>query len=133
MVTPVITALLLVGCSSRPAFTPLPSGAELPTDCATADADHIVTLAAANLDFSAPCIIAAADSPLTIRFTDDEGVPHNVALYDTPDQVNEYFRGDPISGPNRTVDYLIDPIPAGDHFFVCTLHPGDMRGAIYLR
>jgi plastocyanin len=129
----IIASVLLAACTSGPAFTPLPSGADLPSDCATADRNNVISLSAQNLDFSAPCMIAPADTPFTIRFTNLEGVPHDVALYATPERVNEYFRGEVITGPDTTIDYAIDPIPAGDHFFDCILHPADMRGAVYVR
>jgi len=129
----IVTAVLVAACTSGPGLTPLPSGADLPSDCAAADADNVITLSAKNLAFSAPCMIAPADTPFTIHFTNLEGVPHDVALYATSERVNEYFRGEVITGPDTSIDYPIDPIPAGDHFFDCILHPADMRGALYVR
>lgn len=123
----------LTACTGGPALTPLPSGADLPTDCAEADANNVITLSARNLRFSAPCLLAPADEAFTIRFTNEEAVPHDVALYRDASRVNEYFRGEVFAGPNQTRDYMIDPIPAGDHYFDCTVHPADMNGALYVR
>jgi len=126
-------ALLVSSCSAGAPITPLPSGADLPDNCATADASNVISLSADNLAFSAPCMIAPANTSFTIHFTNLEGVPHDVALYDTPSRVNEYLRGEVIVGPGTSIDYAVDPIPAGDHFFDCILHPVDMRGALYVR
>lgn len=123
---------VLGACTGGAAFTPLPSGATLPTDCATMNADDVITLSADNLEFSAPCLIAPADTAFTIRFTNHESVQHDVALYADSSKDTEYFRGETITGPDRTVDYHVDPIPAGDHFFDCIVHPA-MKGALYVR
>ncbi len=127
------TLMLVLGaCTGGAAFTPLPSGAALPTDCAAADANHVITLSADNLDFSAPCLIAPADAAFTIRFTNQDAIEHDVALYADSSKETEYFRGDLITGPDKTIDYAVDPIPAGDHFFDCIVHPA-MKGALYVR
>lgn len=123
---------LLAACSGGGGFTPLPSGAPLPTDCATVDADKIIHLSANDLDFSAPCIIAPAGTAFTIRFTNHDSLQHNVAIYADSSKDTELFRGEIITGPDRTVDYVVDPISAGDHFFDCVVHPA-MRGTIYVR
>jgi len=126
--------LLLAACDGGgAAFTPLPSGAEPPADCARPDADNVISLSAKNLTYSAPCIVAPADTAFTIRFTNLEGVPHDVALYASRSKDTEYFRGEIITGPDRTVDYQIDPIPAGEHYFDCVVHPADMNGSLYVR
>lgn len=127
------TVLLLAACGGAAAITPLPSGAEPPADCARADASNVITFSAQNLMFSAPCIVAPADTAFTIRFTNHDSVPHDVALYADETRNNEYFRGDTIMGPDKTIDYAIDPIPAGDHFFDCIVHPADMYGSLYVR
>jgi plastocyanin len=125
-------AVTLGACSGGAAFTPLPSGAAPPGDCATADADNVIVISAENLDFSAPCMVAPADTSFTIRFTNHDSIEHDVALYADSSRDTEYFRGEIITGPDRTIDYAVDPIPAGDHFFDCVVHPA-MRGALYVR
>jgi plastocyanin len=123
---------LLAACSGDAAITPLPSGAALPTDCAAADADSVITLSARNLEFSAPCLIAPADTVFTIHFTNEESIPHDVALYADSSKETEYFRGEVITGPDASIDYRVDPISAGDHFFDCIVHPS-MKGTLYVR
>jgi plastocyanin len=125
-------ALVLVACSAGVSSTPLPSGAEPPADCARVDADGVITLSADNLEFSAPCLVANAGEAFTIRFTNNESVPHNVAVYRDSTKANEISRGDTISGPDQSIDYPIEALDAGTYYFDCTVHPGDMNGALYV-
>jgi plastocyanin len=126
-------SLLLASCGGAAGFTPLASGAEPPASCARPDADNVISLSAKDIKFSAPCIVAPADTPFTIRFTNEESMPHDVALWADASTKSAYFKGDVIIGPNKSIDYSIDPIPAGEHYFDCTVHPEQMNGALYVR
>ena len=129
-----LTSLALAACSQGSAeWTPLPSGAEPPAACARADADGVVALSADQLRFSAPCMAAAAGLAFVVRFTNDESEPHNVAIYTDRSKATSVTVGDTITGPNKTVDYAVDGQAAGDYFFVCTIHPATMNGALYVR
>jgi plastocyanin len=122
--------LILAGCGGGANITPLPSGAEPPADCARV-ADGVITLSAKNIKFSAPCLVANAGEAFTIRFTNEEAVPHDVAVYTDSSTTNEIMRGDPITGPNKTIDYHVEGLSAGEYFFHCTIHPA-MNGALYV-
>jgi plastocyanin len=129
-----LTSLALAACSQGSAeWTPLPSGAEPPAACARADADGVVALSADQLRFSAPCMAAAAGLAFVVRFTNDESEPHNVAIYTDRSKATSVTVGDTITGPNKTVDYAVDGQAAGDYYFVCTIHPATMNGALYVR
>ncbi len=125
-------SLLLAACGGSAGFTPLASGAEPPAACARPDADNVITLSAKDIKFSAPCIVAPANTQFSIRFTNEESMPHDVALWADASMKDTYFKGDIIIGPNKSIDYSIDPIPAGEHYFACTVHP-QMNGALYVR
>jgi cytochrome c oxidase subunit 2 len=76
-----------------------------------------------TLDFSAP-----AGEAFTIHFTNEEGVIHNVAIFRGEERI---FTGDPITGPDATIDYVIPPLPAGEYTFQCDYHPvPDMTGTL---
>jgi plastocyanin len=126
-----IALLALAACSAAADVTPLPSGAEPPTDCARVN-DGVVELSAKDLEFSAPCMVADAGEAFTIRFTNQESVPHDVAVYTDSSKDNEIMRGEIVQGPDKTVDYPVEALDAGDYFFVCTIHPA-MNGALYVR
>jgi plastocyanin len=125
--------LLLAACgSSSAAWTPLPSGAEPPASCARADAAGVIAISADQLKFSAPCIVAPADKPFVVRFTNKETQPHDVAIYDGPDKKTKYLEGEVFSGPGLTKDYAVSPLPAGEYYFDCVIH-AEMKGAFYVR
>jgi plastocyanin len=124
--------IALVACSSGVSTTPLPSGAEPPGDCARVDADGVITLSADNIEFSAPCMVANAGEAFTIRFTNNESQPHDVAVYRDSTKANEVYRGEIITGPDQSLDYPIEALEAGQYYFDCTVHPADMNGTLYV-
>jgi plastocyanin len=124
-----LLAIVLAACSSTPSATPLPSGAEPPSDCARAEGG-VITLSAADLEFSAPCLVANAGEAFTIRFTNDDSVPHNVAVYQDSSKANEYARGE-ILNQGQSADTDVEALDAGQYYFDCQVHP-DMSGTLYI-
>ncbi len=131
---PALFVLTLAGCSAGSAdWTPLPSGAEPPANCARADADGVIEISADQLRFSAPCMVAPAGVAFVIRFTNNEPGVHNVAIYADRSRATTRMQGDTFSGPQVTMDYAVDALPVGDDYFDCVIHPAEMNGALYLR
>jgi plastocyanin len=127
-----LAALLLAACSSTVSTTPLPSAGGPPADCARVDADSVIALSANNLKFSAPCMVANAGESFTIHFANDEAQPHNVEVFTDTSKATKLFGGDIISGPNQTIDYSIDALDAGEFYFDCQVHAGEMNGTLYV-
>lgn len=126
-------AAALAACSAASAdWTPLPSGADPPAACARPGESGVIEISADSLRFSAPCMVAPADAPFIVRFTNNESESHNVAIYADRSLAVSYLVGDPIVGPNRTVDYPGGGLAAGDLYFLCNVHPA-MNGALYVR
>jgi plastocyanin len=125
-------AIALVACSSGVSVTPLPTGVEPLADCVRVDADGVITLSAENLEFSAPCMVANAGEAFTIRFTNNESVPHNVYVYRDSTKANEVSRGDTISGPDQSTDDPVEALDAGEYYFDCGVHPAEMNGTLYV-
>jgi plastocyanin len=121
-------AALLAACSGTASGTPPPSGAA----CAVADATNTVELSAKNIKFSAPCIEAVAGSPITIKFTNEESVPHDVAVYTSNTKSEELVRSDIITGPNATTTVTVPAQQPGQLFFECTIHNA-MNGALVVK
>ena len=129
-----LLVLALAACSSGSAtWTPLPSGAEPPANCARADADGVIAISADQLRFSAPCMVAPADVDFVIRFTNSESEAHNVSIYADRSKATTYMQGDTFSGPQVTMDYPVAALAAGEYYFDCIVHPADMNGALYVR
>jgi plastocyanin len=127
-----LLALNLAACSGAASVTPLPSGAEPPSDCARV-ADGVITLSAHNLKFSAPCMVANAGEAFTIHFTNDDSQPHDVAVYADSTKATTIMKGDPIvSTKGQSADYQVPAQDEGQYYFDCTIHPADMNGTLYV-
>lgn len=129
---PLAVVLLLAACSNGATQSPAASAAGDPlADCVRVE-DGVITISAQNLEFSAPCMVANAGEAFTIHFENNEGIPHDVAVYVDDSKANEIMRGDPITGPAATTDYEVEALDAGEYYFDCTIHPADMNGTLYV-
>jgi plastocyanin len=130
MVAAALALAILAACSST-GPTPLPSGAEPPADCARVDAEGVIALSAKDLKFSAPCLVADAGEPFTIRFTNEDTEPHNVRIFTDSSRATELFSGE-ISDRSEPIDYKVEEaLVAGQYYFDCAVHP-TMNGALYV-
>jgi cytochrome c oxidase subunit 2 len=98
--------------------TPVPSGGGGP----------VIDLVAKGVKFDKTEISAPADSPFTIHFDNrDPGTPHDVDVVDTGG--TKVFDGQDFPGPGIR-DYGVQPLPAGDYTFFCSIHPALMTGTL---
>lgn len=94
-----------------------------------------VTLAApegaASSGFSTDALSVDAAAPIDLEFDNqDPGVGHNVQIFDGPDDAAPVlFDGTVITGPDA-VPYTVEPLPEGEYFFNCRIHPTTMTGTI---
>jgi plastocyanin len=64
-----------------------------------------------------------AGEPIGLAFSnEDEGVPHNVAIYTDDSAEESLFVGDQFVGPDETT-YEVPPLDAGSYYFRCDVHP----------
>jgi len=103
-----------------------------PTPAASAPPNvHVVELTADNIAFNVLELQVPAGEPFVIRFTNAEGVDHNVAIFDGETAL---FTGSMVTGPDVTVDYLVDPLEPGEYTFICDFHPiPAMTGTLTVR
>jgi len=96
---------------------------------------QVVALAApagaAAKGFDQSTLSVKADVPIALEFDNqDPNVPHNVVIFDGPDETSpELFKGALVTGPSKTT-YKVDALPAGSYFFHCEVHPTTMKGVI---
>ena len=92
-------------------------------ECSTVPDADVTVCAFDDQRFSPDRIEASAGGALTLAFSnEDDGVPHNVAIY-TDDSVEEsLFVGDLVEGPT-TVEYGVPAIEPGEYYFRCDVHP----------
>jgi plastocyanin len=88
----------------------------------------VTVRAVPTLTFDTAEITLPADQPTTLTFDNQEaGVQHNVSIYEGEGGA-PLFEGEVITGP-ATTEYPIPPLPAGEAYFQCDIHP-TMNGIV---
>ena len=122
-----VVAICLVACSGSAGSTKPPAGA-----CVSTDASNSVTLTANNLQFSATCIQAVVGKNIVIHFTNEEAVPHDVAVYKDNTKKELLGKSDIVTGPNGSTTLTIPVQLPGQLYFECTIHTS-MNGSLVVR
>lgn len=120
----VAIVLVAAACSSG-AAAPTPPGPPASVD------PNAIQISAKDLKFSTAQLNAPADKAFTIAFDNQEGAPHNVAIYKDQSASTKVFGQEPFGGP-RLVAYQVGPLAAGSYFFRCDVHP-DMKGTLTVK
>jgi plastocyanin len=113
-------ASMLPGASPAAAGSPAASSPAASPAAVAAPAGSVVALSAKDLAFGASALTAPAGTPFTIRFANEDALPHDVQITDSTGTVA--FKGDLLTGPG-TVDYAVPALAAGAYTFVCSIHP----------
>ena len=92
---------------------------------------NAVQISAKDLKFSTGELAGPANKPFTIAFDNQDGAPHNVAIYKDQSASQKLFAEDPFGGP-RQVSYQVGALAAGSYFFRCDVHP-DMKGTLTVK
>ncbi len=91
--------------------------------------DGVVSVSAREAEFDVATIEAPAGQPFTVRFTNQDGVGHNVAVY-TDGAGDAVVRGEIVTGPGATTDVLVPALDAGRYAFQCDPHADLMTGVL---
>lgn len=91
-------------------------------------AGTMVNIVAQDFAFDAETITVPAGAEVTMVLDNqDQGIPHNVAVYDSPLRAEQIFVGEIITGPAETTYTFTAPSEPGTYYFQCDVHP-DMNG-----
>ncbi len=124
-----LATLLVAGCTTASG----PPASVDESTCVRADADGVVSLAATEFIFDATCVVVPAGEAFRIRLDNNDPAEHNVSVYANAGRSEELFHGDLVSGPGRSIDYLLEPLAVGEYWFDCFLHPTRMSGTLLVR
>jgi plastocyanin len=95
-----------------------PSGSDTVTVCAFDDQA-----------FDRPSLTVPGGTRFDLVFdNEDDGVPHNVAIYVDSSAEESLFVGETITGP-RSATYDVPALDPGEYFFRCDVHP-QMNGTL---
>jgi len=85
-------------------------------------------LTAKNVAFDKTELQASADQKFTLKFTNQEAIPHNVVITDKDNK--QLFKSDDLTGPDKSGEFAVPPLPAGQYTFFCSFHPAQMVGTL---
>jgi len=110
---------------------PPPSGEPKPP---AGEVVKVLTTAEAPLAFNVDTITAKAGTALSIEYTNDSGVPHNIAFYQGEDATAPviavtvpYDEAEPGPGDVQLLTFDVPDEP-GSYYFDCQIHPVQMFG-----
>ncbi len=81
-----------------------------------------VDMMAEQIEFDTDEIVLAAETEVTIVLTNEDSVPHNVAIYTDETQAEPIFEGEIFPGPDTREETFTAPAP-GTYYFHCDVHP----------
>lgn len=129
-----ITAVLVLGLlatiggglvAAQVGYAPIPGHDE----GAGHGGDAAATVVADNLVFDVSTITLPAGKETIVAFDNqDEGIPHNIAIYETDALDVDLFVGEIFNGV-QTVEYTVPALDEGEYFFQCDVHP-NMKGTV---
>jgi cytochrome c oxidase subunit 2 len=93
---------------------------------------EIATTAEKSIAFTTSDLEAKAGENVTVVYTNDSKVPHNIAFYDGPDATGQQIAmSETITGPGATTQVsFVAPEAPGAYLFRCELHPMQMIGTL---
>ena len=88
-----------------------------------------LNIAADNMAFDTDTITVPAGAEVTINFDNrDDGIPHNLAVYEDSTARDPIFQGQIVTGP-AAIEYTVTaPEEPGTYYFQCDVHPEQMNG-----
>jgi plastocyanin len=85
-------------------------------------------IAAGDLKFDRSELDVPAGEAFDLQLLNNEGAPHNVAVYADETASQALFVGEIFGGPASRI-YQVPALAAGTYFFRCDVHP-DMHGSL---
>ena len=118
-------AALLAACSGATAAD------VTPTPASSGGTSSAAVIVARDLAFAAPEITVPAGKAFELTFDNQDGAPHNVAIYTDSSASTKVSVGEIFSGPGQRTQ-SVPALAAGTYFFRCDVHQ-NMTGTIVAR
>ena len=122
LLTASLVALAAISAACSPASAqPVPSG---PVDA------NGPTIVAKSSAFSPSTVEIAANRNVTIHFDNQDGLPHNVAIYKDSSAAEKISVGEIVTAAKA--DQVVPALAAGTYFFRCDVHT-EMKGTLVVK
>jgi plastocyanin len=92
-----------------------------------------LSIAAKDISFDKNCLAAPAGQAFTIKFDNNDALPHNVNIQVSHTSNEAFFTGEQITGPNKSITYQVKALAAGTYHFHCIVHPDQMNGTFVVK
>ena len=123
------TTTTVAATTTTPAATNTTTPAATNTTTVAAGGTATVDLSAKNIAFDKSTITVPAGADVTVNFdNEDDGIPHNFAVYTDSSATDTIFSGETITGPDTTTYTFTAPSDPGTYYFRCDVHPEQMNG-----
>jgi plastocyanin len=117
--------LVLAACSSGSSDSSEPAASN--GGSAVEVTDGVAAVTAADLAFSTNSITAPAGEDFVIRLTNNDSVPHNIAVY--AEQGGDVIATGDVINEGESTEVSVSALEPGTYYFVCDLHP-EMNGTL---
>ncbi len=88
-----------------------------------------VSITAKDTKFSTNKITVPHGEKVTLQYTNDDQIFHNISFAPAKGANNPYFTADLFKGPNVTKTFTFTaPAAPGTYYFQCDVHPDQMNG-----
>ncbi len=111
-------------------------GQNLPAAVATAPVVPVapstsLTITAQGTAWDKSTLVAVAGAPLTLTLDNkDAGIAHNIHIYQGSDTSGTDIASTEITPGTSTQTLNFGPLDAGDYYYQCDVHPGQMNGTL---
>jgi len=92
-----------------------------------------LAITAKDIAFDKSCLAAPAGQAFTIKFDNNDALPHNVTIQTSHTATESFFSGEQITGPNKSTTYKVAALQAGTYHFHCIVHPDQMNGTFVVK
>jgi glucose dehydrogenase/plastocyanin len=128
---PALTAPPSPTASPSAAATPAPTSS--PSQQATAGTSLTISTLSGST-FDKDTLTAAANAPITVTYTNNSDIPHNIHFYEGSDaSAPSLGKTAIVTGPNAVESVSFTPPGPGSYWFQCDVHPTLMTGHLLVQ
>ena len=93
---------------------------------------EVVTFQDSPVEFTPNTLTAPANTTVTVTYTNDSKLPHNIRFFAGPDHTAPSLGAtERVRGPNATRSVTFTtPAQPGSYYFLCNVHPAEMDGIL---